>query len=93
MSAFRSALFEWSPSRVRRVVISAFAVWLSLRVTDGFVLGLGPTLVLVTVLDAPWWASGRWVGRSVDGSTIEPGSVSLADTKTSYSISKRNSAP
>jgi len=55
MAALQSALLNWNPLRVTRVIVSIVAVSLAFRVTDEMVLGLGVAIGLAMVLDIPWW--------------------------------------
>lgn len=54
MSTMQSAFLNWNLSRITRIIKSAVAVFLALRLTDGFLLGLGVAVVLAIVLDIPW---------------------------------------
>ena len=64
MSPIQSALLNWDLSRITRVVVSAVAVFLTLRLTDGFLLGVGVAVVLAIVLDMPWWLYSRYAARN-----------------------------
>jgi len=64
MSPLRSALLDWDLNRVTRVAISVVAVFVALRLTDGFLSGLGVAVVLAAVLDVPWWLSERYGTRT-----------------------------
>jgi len=64
VSTPQSALLEWNLRRVSRVVVSAIAVFLALRLTDGFVLGLGVAVVLAILLEVPWWLHKCYVAQN-----------------------------
>ncbi len=66
MSALRAALFEWDLNRATRIAVSALAVFLALRVTDGVVAGLGATMVFLVLLSIPWEIAERFADRSRD---------------------------
>jgi predicted PurR-regulated permease PerM len=66
MSTLQSALLNWNPSRLIRVIIGGTAVFFSLRVTDEFLVGLTVAVVLAVVLDIPWWLYNRHT-QSADG--------------------------
>ncbi|MFC6767903.1 hypothetical protein [Natrinema soli] len=66
MSALRAVLFEWDLSRIARILVSGLAVFLALRVTDGFLTGLGATLLFLFVLTLPWEMANRLSDRSSD---------------------------
>ncbi|WP_408959678.1 hypothetical protein [Natrinema sp. 74] len=66
MSAVRSVLLEWDWNRVARVVVSGLAVFLALRLTDGFVTGLGATFLFLAVFTVPWEIADRLLDRSHD---------------------------
>jgi Flp pilus assembly protein TadB len=66
MPTLQSALLNWNPSRLIRVVISGTAVFFSLRVTDEVLVGLSVAVVLAMVLDIPWWLYNRHTTRSMD---------------------------
>ncbi|TKX43874.1 MULTISPECIES: hypothetical protein [Halorubrum] len=59
MSTLRSVLLNWNLNRVTRAAVSGAAVFLAIRVTDGFLMGLGAAVVLAMVLDIPWWLYDR----------------------------------
>jgi len=58
-----SALRDWPPSRITRIAVSAVAVFLAPRLTDGFLTGVGTAVGLAVALDVPWWLYGRYVAR------------------------------
>lgn len=60
MSVLRSPLLDWNLNRVARVAVSSIAVFLAIRLTDGFLVGLGVAVVLAMVLDVPWWLYDRY---------------------------------
>ena len=60
MSVLRSPLLDWNLNRVTRVAVSSIAVFLAIRLTDGFLLGLGVAVVLAMILDVPWWLYDRY---------------------------------
>mgnify|MGYP000689256254 CR=1 FL=1 len=60
MSALRSALFDWNLNRVVRVAVGGIALFLAMRLTDGFLVGLGVAVALAMVLDIPWWLYDRY---------------------------------
>jgi len=64
VSGLQSVLIEWNLRRVSRVVVSAIAVFLALRLTDGFVLGLGVAVVLAILLEIRWWLHRRYVAQN-----------------------------
>jgi predicted PurR-regulated permease PerM len=66
MSALQPALLKWNLSRILRVVITGTAVFLSFRVTDDVLVGLGVAVVLAMVLDIPWWLYNRRTTQSTD---------------------------
>ncbi|RLM49502.1 hypothetical protein [Halorubrum sp. Atlit-28R] len=59
MFTLRSVLLNWDLNRVTRAAVSGAAVFLAIRVTDGFLMGLGVAVVLAVVLDVPWWLYDR----------------------------------
>jgi Sec-independent protein secretion pathway component TatC len=59
MFTLRSVLLNWNLNRVTRAAVSGAAVFLAIRVTDGFLMGLGVAVVLAMVLDIPWWLYDR----------------------------------
>jgi len=59
MSALQSVLLDWDVSRVYRVITAGLAIYLSLRITDGFLSGLGLVIVLAIVLEIPWEVAKR----------------------------------
>jgi hypothetical protein len=59
MSTLRSVFLDWNLNRVTRIAVSGAAVFLAIRVTDGLLIGLGVAVVLVMVLDIPWWLYDR----------------------------------
>jgi|GEM_PF-1775809 Sec-independent protein secretion pathway component TatC len=64
MSALRTALLDRGLARATRVAVSGIAVFLALRFTDGFLMGLGVAVVLATVLDTPWWLYNRYANTN-----------------------------
>ncbi|QCS43941.1 hypothetical protein [Natrinema versiforme] len=66
MSALRSVLLEWDLNRISRILVAGLAVFLARRVTDGFLTGLGATLLFLFVLAVAWEAAKRIVGGSSD---------------------------
>jgi len=64
MSPLRSALLDWDLNRVTRIAVSAVAVFLAFRLTDGFLPGLGVAVVLAVALDVPWWLYDRFGPRT-----------------------------
>lgn len=60
MSALRFALLDWNLNRVTRVAVSGIVVFLAIRLTDGFLVGLGVAVALALVLDVPWWLYDRY---------------------------------
>ncbi len=59
----QSALFNWNLERLTRIGGSAVAVFLALRLTDGFAMGVAVAVVLAMVLDIPWWLYRRSAER------------------------------
>ncbi len=66
MTVLRSALLEWDLTRAARIVTSGLAVFLALRVTNGFVAGIGATLLFLFVLTIPWEVADRLIDLSND---------------------------
>jgi hypothetical protein len=66
MSTLQSALLDWNLSRIIRVVMSGTAVFLSFRVTDEFLVGLGAAVAFAMALDTPWWLYNRHTTQSTD---------------------------
>ena len=63
MAGLRSALLEWDWNRVARVIVSGLAVFLALRLTDGFVTGLGATFLFLFLFTVPWEIATRLLDR------------------------------
>lgn len=65
MSALRSALLECA-DRIGRILVAGVAVFLAMRLTEGFLVGLGATVAIAAVLNVLRWGAGRFVERSAD---------------------------
>jgi tRNA A37 threonylcarbamoyltransferase TsaD len=44
--------------------VSAVAVFVAPRLTEGFLPGVGVAVALAVVLDVPWWVVNRYSGRA-----------------------------
>ncbi|MGQ3414143.1 hypothetical protein ACT4ML_18095 [Natrinema sp. LN54] len=54
MPALETALLERVGARIIRILISAFAGYLAIRVVDGFFAQLAAVVVFAVALTAPW---------------------------------------
>ena len=66
MTGLRSALLEWDADRVARALVAGSAVYLSMRFTNGFLIGLGVVVLCAVVLDIPLAVVERTLDRSRD---------------------------
>lgn len=66
MSALRSVVLDWDADRVVRLLVSAGAGYLAIRVADGLLAQLGAVVLFAVVLMLPWEGAKRLVDRSRD---------------------------